>query len=149
MVLDVSTTWNATQDTLHLRITQVQNDDVIGREWAIRELAHHESDDLVTSFLAARSQSDSFWAVRRAAVEVLHSLNPDRPTDHPMALQADVNSKVRIAALRALASSENRDHLDLFQTGFAEDDSYLAPSRSSSTNGQALAGAGCDAQRGL
>jgi aminopeptidase N len=89
----------------------------------------HSNSAAVISFLLERSRSDSFWAVRKAAVEVLQSLNSGNQNDHDdhyISLLTDSSSKVRVAALRALMSSGNGSHLALFRARFEKDDSYLA-----------------------
>ena len=50
----------------------------------------------------------------------------DNQDEHYISLLTDSNSKVRVAAMRALASSGNRSHLALFRARFEKDDSYLA-----------------------
>ncbi|MCP4770623.1 MAG: DUF3458 domain-containing protein [Planctomycetes bacterium] len=117
--------WSYKKELAEL-LYQAQYDDVIGRAWAMRELASQRGNAKVVSFLIERSLHDSFWAVRRAAVEALHSLDPDHQDEHFIALLADANSKVRVAALGALASSKDSKHLALFRSRFEQDDSYLA-----------------------
>jgi len=59
-------------------------------------------------------------------VEVLHR---SRELDHAdlfLSRVTDSNSKVRVAALRALADLQDSTHLALFRTRFEQDDSYLA-----------------------
>ena len=120
--------WSFPKEVSEL-LYQAENDDVIGRDWAIRELVRHSNSAAVISFLLERSRSDSFWAVRKAAVEVLQSLNSGNQNDHDdhyISLLTDSSSKVRVAALRALMSSGNGSHLALFRARFEKDDSYLA-----------------------
>ncbi|MHC4294746.1 MAG: M1 family metallopeptidase, partial [Planctomycetota bacterium] len=50
---------------------QARHDDVIGREWAVRELASSGNDARVGEELASIAENDSFWAVRLAALETL------------------------------------------------------------------------------
>jgi aminopeptidase N len=52
---------------------QAREDDVIGREWAVRELAAHVTDPRVGPTLVEIASGDTFWAVRAAALEVLRS----------------------------------------------------------------------------
>jgi len=107
-------------------IYQAKHDDVIGREWAVRKLANATTEAGVHACLIESASNDSFWAVRKAAVEVLHR---SRELDHAdlfLSRVTDSNSKVRVAALRALADLQDSTHLALFRTRFEQDDSYLA-----------------------
>ncbi|MGW8266515.1 MAG: M1 family metallopeptidase [Longimicrobiales bacterium] len=54
---------------------QARNDDVIGREWAVRELARFGSMPEVVEALSVIGREDPFWAVRLAAGEVLALAN--------------------------------------------------------------------------
>lgn len=127
--------WSFEKEVTEL-LYQAEHDDVIGREWAIRELARHPNNAAVISFLVERSRSDSFWAVRKATVEVLQSMSFDNQDEHYISLLTDSNSKVRVAAMRALASSGNRSHLALFRARFEKDDSYLAQAEALRTIGR-------------
>jgi aminopeptidase N len=117
--------WSFRKELAEL-LYQARNDDVIGREWAIRELVRHPDDALVFPLLVERSRNDSFWAVRRAAIEVIQLLNSEDQDDLYISLLTDSNAKVRVAALRALVSSGEPSHLALFRERFDRDDSYLA-----------------------
>ena len=117
--------WSFPKEQIEL-LYQAQNDDVIGREWAMRELARYPNDAAVLAFLIERSRNDSFWAIRKAAIEVLQFRNSGNQNELYISLLTDSNSKVRVAALRALASSADPSHLALFRERFDQDDSYLA-----------------------
>jgi aminopeptidase N len=117
--------WSFPKETAEL-IYQAKNDDVIGREWAIRELAPSANNPEVVACLMERTNVDSFWAVRKAAVEVLHQAKGKSLNDLYRSRLNDSNSKVRVSALHALASSKDLSHLALFRERFEQDDSYLA-----------------------
>ncbi|NQU49627.1 MAG: DUF3458 domain-containing protein [Planctomycetes bacterium] len=108
-------------------IFQAQTDDVIGREWAVRQMATMIADPAAVTCLIDRAKNDSFWAVRKAAVECLPQTQGEDHEAVYLSLITDGNSKVRVAALRALAAApSSADHLPLFRTRFELDDSYLA-----------------------
>lgn len=117
--------WTYAKERTEL-LFQARHDDVIGREWAVRELARSVDDPAVIACLLERARSDSFWAVRRAAVQALQGVPGGSHEDLFRSSVIDPNSKVRVAALRALSSSRNRAHLALFRARFEQDDSYLA-----------------------
>jgi aminopeptidase N len=50
---------------------QARHDDVIGREWAVRELGRSGSNARVGAALAMIAGEDPFWAVRLAAIETI------------------------------------------------------------------------------
>ena len=121
---------------------QAQHDDVIGREWALRELAASVADtegapNEVRSVLAASASTDPFWAVRVAALEALGV--PDGP-GHADLLQAaagDESSKVRTTAIRLLGDARNPDWIDFFKARFDQDDSYLVQAEAIRSIGKA------------
>ncbi|MDA1113859.1 MAG: M1 family aminopeptidase [Planctomycetota bacterium] len=121
--------WSFPKEVSEL-LYQAEYDDAIGREWATREMTRSATDAALIPFLVKRSSNDSFWAVRKAAIEVLQSvssgISSENLDDHYISLVTDSNSKVRVAALRALVSSGKHSHLALFRARFDEDDSYLA-----------------------
>jgi aminopeptidase N len=50
---------------------QLQNDDVIGRGWAARELYKHRDGAEVAKALIDSTRNDEFWAVRQEAIPFL------------------------------------------------------------------------------
>jgi len=107
---------------------QARNDDVIGREWAVRQLADHGTDARVGETLAAIAGDDSFWAVRVAAVEVL-AANKGRESVIVLRDAAlDPHSQVRQAAVRSLGNLADRSLIEFFRARFDSDDSYRVQS---------------------
>jgi aminopeptidase N len=104
---------------------QARHDDVIGREWAARELGDFASDPVVAAALVALVSEDPFWAVRVAAVETLGARGGPGPVDPFETAALDVNSRVRRASIQALGEKDDPDLLPLFQDRFRQDDSYL------------------------
>lgn len=103
---------------------QATNDDVIGREWAVRQLAG-TVDAPVAERLADIGTRDSFWAVRLAALE---ALDPDGGMGDPALFRqgaVDADSRVRRAAIRLLGSLGDPVWNPFFQERFRRDDSYL------------------------
>jgi len=88
---------------------QLQNDDVIGRDWAASELAEFGNDSRAINGLIDMAQNDGFWAVRRSAVETLGML---KKRDHIGLFKdkcRDPNSSVRVAALGILGDYEEAE----------------------------------------
>ncbi|MBT8395678.1 MAG: M1 family metallopeptidase, partial [Gemmatimonadetes bacterium] len=104
---------------------QARNDDAIGREWAVRELADNATNIEVAGTLMNLVREDPFWAVRVAALEVLR-LDVWKELKSLYQLAAvDANSNVRRTAIRHLGEIGHQDLNPFFQERFRLDDSYL------------------------
>ncbi len=97
---------------------QARHDDVVGREWAVRELADFGEEGEVAEELEAIVFDDPFWAVRLAAVETVSSVEVLRPA------ATDANSRVRRAAIRVLGELENPNLVEFFRATYDADSSY-------------------------
>jgi aminopeptidase N len=103
---------------------QARHDDVIGREWAVRELGRSASDARVGAELVTIAREDGFWAVRLAAIETIAA------ADGPVAIElfqtaaTDANSRVRRAAIRILGGMDDPAMVPFFRSRFEADDSY-------------------------
>jgi len=111
-------------------VYQAQNDDVIGREWAVRELGRSgellevaETSE-VQEILATVAADDPFWAVRIAAIETLGLSLGSEYVDCFRAAALDENSRVRRAAIGVLGEMGDPTLLAFFRDRFTEDDSY-------------------------
>ncbi len=104
---------------------QARSDDVIGREWAVRELGDFASDPVVAGALASLTSDDPFWAVRVAAVETVEASGGPGIVEPFKGAALDVDSRVRRAAIRALGDKGGPDLVPFFQDRFSQDDSYL------------------------
>jgi len=107
-------------------IYQLQHDDVIGRMWAASELERYVSDTEVEARLRQSVLEDAFWAVRKAAVEVLGRTRKEDVVSLLKRACRDSRSEVRTAALEALGEWRRSDFKEFFKKRFEEDDSYLA-----------------------
>jgi aminopeptidase N len=103
---------------------QARQDDVIGREWAVRELGRSGSDVSVAGSLTTIAREDSFWAVRLAALETLAAADERTATGPFQAAATDVNSQVRRSAIRILGETGDQDLVPFFRSRFEDDDSY-------------------------
>lgn len=106
-------------------IYQACQDDVIGREWAVRELGKFGDHPGVAGRLAETLREDRFWAVRVAAVETLASLKGPESETELRAATSDERSEVRRAAIRALGGAEDATLVPFFRERFLSDSSYL------------------------
>jgi len=111
-------------------IYQACQDDVIGREWAVRELGKFGDHPGVAGQLAATLSEDPFWAVRVAAVETLASLKGPESETEVRAATSDERSEVRRAAIRALGGAEDATLVPFFRERFLSDSSYLVQAES-------------------
>jgi aminopeptidase N len=117
--------WTFEKSTDEL-LYQIDNDDVIGRMWAASELAKHGSDPRTVPALVTAAKGDSFWAVRRSAVETIGKLDGKTQTALLKEAALDPSSKVRVAALEALGNTGDEGLLRFLEERFERDDSYLA-----------------------
>jgi aminopeptidase N len=104
---------------------QARNDDVIGREWAVRELDGRAGEPAVREVLGAVAVEDSFWAVRLAALDVLAEATDDRADGLLRNAALDSSSRVRRTAIRLLGEGGDSGLIPFFQERFGQDDSYL------------------------
>ncbi|UCG88486.1 MAG: HEAT repeat domain-containing protein, partial [Gemmatimonadota bacterium] len=103
---------------------QARHDDVIGREWAVRELERFGNDARVGNELAAIAVNDSFWAVRLAALETIAATDAPESVELFQTAAADANSRVRRAAIRILGGMGDQAMVPFFRDRFEVDDSY-------------------------
>ncbi|MGD2218182.1 MAG: HEAT repeat domain-containing protein, partial [Gemmatimonadales bacterium] len=103
---------------------QAGHDDVIGREWAVRELARFASDPRVAHEVAEIARSDPFWAVRLAALETIAAVDLQESIELFRAATTDVSSRVRRTAIRILGELDDPAFVPFFHERFADDDSY-------------------------
>jgi len=105
---------------------QLQNDDVIGRDWAASGLYRFVDNPRTIKGLTDRANHDEFWAVRRSAVETLGKLKRKEDIELFKDKCTDQNSKVRVSAMRILGDYEDPGLVSFFKERFEKDDSYLA-----------------------
>ena len=103
---------------------QARSDDVIGREWAVRQLTSFGGDARVKEELDAIVFDDPFWAVRLAAVETVASMSAQESIEVLRAAATDASSQVRRAAIRLLGEMEDSNLVDFFRDTFDADNSY-------------------------
>jgi len=103
---------------------QARHDDVIGREWAVRELGRSGSDARVGSELATIAREDPFWAVRLAAIETIAAAGGRVSIEAFQTAAADANSQVRRAAIRILGGLNDPAMVPFFRSRFEAEDSY-------------------------
>jgi len=103
---------------------QAQNDDVIGREWAVRELEASAGDPSVKGTLAVLAADDTFWAVRLAALETLAMAVGPENVEVFRNAALDPDSRVRSGAIRLLGETADPALTAFFKERFGQDDSY-------------------------
>jgi aminopeptidase N len=106
-------------------IYQLNNDDVIGRMWAAKELAKHKKETHVIDALADRVQNDDFWAVRESALVSWSNSGGEGDIDFLKTCCKDQNSKVRTTAIRLLGDTGDQKLISFYKDMFSKDDSYL------------------------
>lgn len=115
---------------------QARHDDVIGREWAVRELMGAAPDLLVRDLLSELATEDPFWAVRLAALEALGTERVEMNREPLKTAALDVDSRVRRAAVRLLGSLADPGLVPFFKDRFDLDDSYLVQAEALRAVGQ-------------
>ncbi len=104
---------------------QLNNDDVIGREWAASEIKEYAHDPRALEGLIKSARSDDFWAVRKSAVITLGHMKREEDIDLFKEKCEDANSKVRSSALQCLGDYGYPEFVPFFRERFENDDSYL------------------------
>ncbi|MFQ6052468.1 MAG: HEAT repeat domain-containing protein, partial [Candidatus Hydrothermarchaeota archaeon] len=105
---------------------QAQNDDVIGRMWAVGELKKFKDHPRVIKAILRIARKDSFWAVRKAAVETISAWSEERFISFLKDCCLDKHSRVRATALRSLGDFRRSELAGFFKEHFSREDSYLA-----------------------
>jgi aminopeptidase N len=105
---------------------QLKNDDVIGRSWAASELIKYKENTEVAEALIATARSDDFWAVRQSAIETLGEIKREEDIAFFKEKCGDEKSRVRAAAMMALAGFGDTEMVTFLKERFEKEDSYLA-----------------------
>jgi aminopeptidase N len=103
----------------------LKNDDAIGRIGAARELAGFADDAAVLEALRQAAAKDSFWAVRRAALQAAEKIPDSEREAFLKRMTKDEHSKVRAAAVRALAALKSPSIVPFLKNVFRKDSSYV------------------------
>ena len=110
--------------SLEKLLYQARHDDVIGREWAVRELERSASDARVGEALVTIAREDAFWAVRLAALETIAAADGRTSIELFQAAATEANSRVRRTAIRILGGMGNPAMVPFLRARFEADDSY-------------------------
>jgi aminopeptidase N len=105
---------------------QLKNDDIIGRMWAASELLKFPDESKAIPALIDRAENDSFWKVRKDAVELLGKKKRPEHVKFFKVKCEDKNSRVRTAALKVLGGYNDSSLVSFFKDHFLKDDSYRA-----------------------
>lgn len=103
---------------------QAEEDEVIGRLWAVQQLSAHLDDPKVTDLLKNCVQEDPFWAVRREALQTLAKAKQEISTILKNSIQ-DKHSRVRASAVSLLGDLRWEQWHSLFRKVYETDDSYV------------------------
>ena len=121
--------FDKTTDELVYQLTQ--DDDVLGRTWALSQLAGRVNSEKasdsdkhrMTSALSNTLMHDKFWGVRFEAATALASVKDPSARNALLAATKDSNARVRARAITSLASSKDPSLASLYQQ-FLTDQSY-------------------------
>jgi len=106
-------------------IYQANNDDMIGRMWAINQLSRFSESQKTVDTWVETATEDGFWAVREAAIRQLSVINNEDFIELYYNATKDANSKVRVAAVSALGQTMDPEMTKRFREIFETDESYL------------------------
>lgn len=109
---------------------QAEHDDMIGRLEAVNELKTDSSNKAVLLVLARVATKDSFWAVRRAAIENFDKYPGDKYAALLKICLKDESSKVRLSAIRLLGDFKDPKMIKLFESVFRSENSYAVQAES-------------------
>ena len=112
------------EKSLEELLYQTEHDDVIGREWAVRELGRFGDEPGIAEALSSKVRQDPFWAVRLAAVEVLAEVGPAGSVALFREAATDESSRVRREAVRAVGGLGDPSQIPFLRDRFGVDDSY-------------------------
>jgi aminopeptidase N len=120
----------ATRELLY----QLSQDQVMGRLWAVDELAKRLGERNVRSALKEAAFGDDFWAVRERALQVLGPVQDDAFISRLTSLASDdPHSHVRAAALKVLGQFEDnslagflRERSQIDESGLVRDAAIAA-----------------------
>ncbi len=88
-------------------LAQLKNDpSIAGRYQACEQLADKQGDDVIDA-LALTLKSDAFWGVRAKAAETLGGMDNDRTLQVLLENADTVESRVRLAVINAIASTDD------------------------------------------
>ena len=102
--------------------------DVVDRIGAVRGLADFIDDEPVREALRQSARSDTFWAVRREALQELVKSEPARESALLLAASHDEKSSVRVAAARDLSRCDGAPYAARLEEMARTDSSYLVVS---------------------
>ena len=105
---------------------QVDHDpSLVGRIWAIRELAKKASGETSVSVLARALAQDKFWGVRQEAATALGVVKTDQALAALIGAAPDPDSRVRAFVIRALGNFEkNAEAAKAIEKAWNSDPSY-------------------------
>lgn len=109
---------------------QSEHDDMIGRLTAVNELRSFSSDKSTYAIWTKLATSDSFWAVRLAALENIGKYHGEKSTGIFITCLNDSSSKVRVSAIRNLGDLKDPKYIKLFEKTFKSENSYAVQAES-------------------
>jgi aminopeptidase N len=105
---------------------QLENDDVIGRNWTASELRKFTDRAEVPAALRETARSDEFWAVRVSAIATLGEMKRDEDIPFFKEKCGDEKSRVRAAALGVLGEFGEAELVPFLREIYEKEDSFLA-----------------------
>ncbi len=103
---------------------QANNDDMIGRLWAVNQLAKYENDPKTLALWKQVAEGDVFLAVRAAAVEQIGKYHGKDNVDFLKKCAGDERSKVRAVAVKVLGELKDSSNRDFYKKTFSTENSY-------------------------
>ncbi len=107
---------------------QVNNDDMIGRLWAVDQLSDYCNDPEAVKAWKKIAKEDRFWAVRAAAIEQIGKYHGESNIDFLKVCVGDERSKVRAVAIRSMGELKDVNQKDFYKKTFKSENSYAVKS---------------------
>jgi len=104
---------------------QAENDDVIGRLWAIDEMDAYASNQKAIKTWVKLAGNDPFWAVRKAALDKIGKYAAEDHSDLVKQSLNDEKSNVRQSAVRILGDQKDSKLIKLLRDTYETDISYI------------------------
>ena len=101
-----------------------------GRLTAVNELRSFSGEKSTLAVWTKLATSDSFWAVRQAALENIGKYQDEKYITLSKKCLVDENSKVRVSAMRLLGDLKDPKLIKLFEKTFRFEDSYAVQAES-------------------
>lgn len=108
---------------------QVNNDDMIGRLWAVGQLSEYQDKPEAITIWKKIAKNDEFWAVRAAAIEQIGLHHGKDNVELLKAGAIEERSRVRAVSIKKLGDLKDPKLKGFYKEVFKKDNSYAVKSQ--------------------